>query len=341
MKEQVKQTDYKSLFFFLGFLVSILAVYVALKLNSFNKAYIPLSIFAIIMGLLFEYRRISQKWSNVLYITLGSFVLGFFAMLMGKQEGANLFDKDIIVLPLAFIFFFVLIATVVHEKNIVAHLTEGITLMQSIALIYFLFDAGSWQSKFILLKILATIGGLLSLFVIFFSLSSFELSKKNRFRLSIWSSLIMVILAADNIFHVYLNQPIETTNDFWQASYIGTQYFLLGVASIYIAQNFFMLMDFLPDKGGSSREKYATKVNHLKAKHIARYSRQQIIKSQGVLCVLATSTIFGLNYYFQLVPRSFAIWAMFILFPMIVDFILTDDNLTQTAVFRGKSSTNA
>jgi hypothetical protein len=341
METQIKQTDYKSMFFFLGFLISIFAVYVALKLNSFEKAYIPISMFAIIMGLLFEYRRISQKWSYVLYMTLGSFALGFFAMLAGKEEGANLFDKDIIVLPLAFLFFFVTIAVVVHEKNIIAHLTEGITLMQSIAFIYFILDTGSWQSRFILLKLLVIIAGLLSLFVIFYSLSNFKLSKKSRLRLSIWSSVIMVVLAADNIFHVYLNEPIETSNNFWQASYIGTQYFLLGITSIYIAQNFFMLMDFLPDRGGNSNGKYFNKINHLKAKHVARYSRQQIKKSQGLLCILLTSIIFGLNYYFRFVPRSFAIWSVFILFPMIADFIFNDKNITQTVVLKAESSTNA
>jgi len=329
MKAQIKQADYKSFFFFLGFVVSILAVYVALKLNSYEKAYIPVSMFALIMGLLFEYRRISRNWSYVLYITLGSFVLGFIVLLMGKEEGANLFDKDIIILPLAFLFFFVSIAVVVHEKNIVAHLTEGITLMQSIAMIYFILDTGCLQSRFIPLKLLGILGGLISLTVIFYSLSSFELSKKSRFRLSIWSSVIMVILAADNIFHVYLNEPIEATNDFWQAGYIGTQYFLLGVASIYIAQNFFMLMDFIPGKAPKSWQGYLNHFYHLRGKHIMRYSRQQIKIPQGLLCLLLCSAMFGLNYYFRFVPRSFLIWSVFILFPMIADFIFTEKNTTQ------------
>ena len=57
-----------------------------------------------------------------------------------------------------------------------------------------------------------------------------------------------MLFAVDNIFRVYQNEQIENA-EISHGLYIGLQYFLLGVSSIYIVQNFLMLFGFFPGKG--------------------------------------------------------------------------------------------
>ena len=127
----------------------------------------------------------------------------------------------------------------------------------------------------------------------------------------------MAILASDNIYRLYSGDQIEATQEFHSALFIFGQYFLLGVSSIYIVQNFYMLLEFLPNRNSNYKRDY----KELKKRHIERYSIEQIKKSHALLCVLFTTLIFYLNYYYNLFPRNFVIWSVFLLFPLIIHFI--------------------
>jgi hypothetical protein len=128
----------------------------------------------------------------------------------------------------------------------------------------------------------------------------------------------MVLFAIDNVYRVYQNDQVESTADISHVSYIALQYFLLGISAIYIIQNLLMLIGFLPGNGTLFNAQYFRDVRELKDDHIKRYSDRQVSIGYSFVCALFTSVVFGLNYYFQILPRHLAIWTVFLVFPFLL-----------------------
>lgn len=303
---------------FTGLLVLALTIYIGYRINISGRRLIPISVTAIIAGVIFKGRRLSGKWSTVLLTALGSFVFSFFAFLPEKREHGYNFGNHIEAFPYWFIILFAIFSIAFHGDKVIPKLTEGITLLQSIAIIYWVADYGFIHSNSIWLKSVMIIGLLFSLYSVFHAFTHATLSRTNRLTLSIWSSIIMMLFASDNIYRVYQNEQIENTADITHGLYIGLQFFLLGVSCIYIIQNFIMLMGFLPGRGTFFNARYFRDLKELKIDHIKRYSDRQVSILHSFFCVLFTGKIFGLNYHFQILPRHVAIWSVFVTFPFIL-----------------------
>lgn len=302
----------------IGILVFLLIIFIGFRLMNSNRHLIPISVVAIIAGVFFESRRLSDKWQTVLLIGLASLIFSLLAFLPWKKEIIYNFDGHIEILPYYFIFFFIIFSMVTHKDKIIPKLTEGTTLLQSISVIYWVIDNGFIDTDSFLLKSVMFIGLLFSLYSLFHAFTHSTLTRTSRLTLSIWSSIIMLIFALDNIFRVYQNEDLEYTTEITDGLYIGLKYFLLGISSLYIVQNFFMLIGFLPGKGTFFNSKYFRELKELKNDHIKRYSDQQISIIYSFVCVLFTGTIFCLNYHFHIVPSNIAIWSMFVIFPIII-----------------------
>lgn len=303
---------------FIGLLVLALIIYVGYRISASNRRLIPISVIAIIAGLIFEGKRLSDKWSTVLFTALGSFIFSFFAFLPFKKEHGYNFENHIEAFPYWFIILFAIFSIAFHGDKVIPKLTEGITLLQSIAVIYWVVDYGFIDTSSILLKSVMIIGLLFSLYSVFHAFTHAILSRTSRLTLSIWSSIIMMLFASDNIYRVYQNEQIENTADITHGIYIGLQFFLLGVSCIYIIQNFIMLMGFLPGKGTFFNAQYFRDLKELKSDHIKRYSDRQVSILHSFFCVLFTGIIFALNYHYQILPRHVAIWIVFVTFPFIL-----------------------
>jgi hypothetical protein len=303
--------------FLIGLILIGLTVYIGFRFHISHRRLIPISVLALIAGVIFEGRNLSDNWKIVSLKALGAFVLSFFAFLPGKNESNYNFENHIELWPYVFIIIFLLISIVIHGDKVVQKLTEGITLLQSMAVIYWVVDYGFFNTDSLFLKSLMTIGLLFSLYSVFHAFSHAVLSPTSRLTLSIWSSIILMLFAIDNIFRVYQNQQIEDT-EITQGFIIGLQYFLLGVSSIYIVQNLLMLIGFLPGKGTFFNEQYFRELRQVKAEHINRYSDRQVSILHSSCCVLFTGSVFALNYYYQILPRHTAIWIVFVIFPFVL-----------------------
>jgi hypothetical protein len=303
---------------FIGLLVLGLTIFVQYRISTSGRILIPISVIAIIAGVIFEGKRISDKWSTVLYTALGSFICCYILFLIGKSEGNNDFEGQIEILPYLFIIWFALFTIMNHGDKVIPKLTEGVTLLQSIAVFYWVFDYGFIDIDSLFLKILMVIGLLFSIYSVFHAFTNAILTRRSRLTLSIWSSIIMMLFAFDNICNVYQNEQIENTAEITHGIYIGLQFFLLGVSCIYIIQNFFMLVGFLPGKGTFFNAQYFQQLEELKCDHIDRYSDRQVSILHSFFCVLFTGPIFYLNYYYQFLPRHVAIWIVFVTFPFIL-----------------------
>jgi len=315
-----KKTNNNRLYFILLILISLAAgiAYAVFSLRSSQNTTISISCFALLAGVIYEHKKLCTKWATVIYTVLGAFALSFSAFLPGKREHSYILDTHIVMWPYFFIGFVILISLVINNEKTIARLGEGITLLQSIALIYWIIDYDIEHTSNLLLLILLSIGVIYVLYTLYHAFTYSILSRTSRLHLSIWSSVIMMILAADNIYSIYQNPPIEAVTDGYEKLNVGLQYFLLGTCSIYIAQNVLMILGFLPGKGTFFNAQYFKDVRELKNNHVNRYSKHQVHIFHSVVAVLFASAIFSVNFHYHFFPKNIAIWTVFLAFPLIM-----------------------
>jgi hypothetical protein len=334
-RKKSKGINLKPYFIGIGILLCGYSLYLGYRIFTADKILIPISVFAIIAGLFFEAERVTRSWGTIIGIAILSFFLSFFVFLPG--EGGYFLNRHIEMWPYAFCLFFIVLSITFAGDKVIPKLTEGITLMQSVAIIYWVIDSAFLGFTHIYLIPFIILFGLYFAGLSFYHGFSYDkLKRTTRLRLSIWSSIIMLLLGVENIYSVYQNPAIENTDNLVYALYIAAQFFLLGISSIYIVQNYFMLAEFIPTRERFFNETYYKELNKLKKKHIDRYSQEQVSKLDSLLCVLITGTIYGLNYYFHFVPRNFIIWIVFVLFPIIINLFerLSNHNLQASQASR-------
>ena len=229
-------------------LMLFLIVYLGYRVHASGRRLIPISVLAVIAGVLFEGKRLSGKWTPFLWIAMGSFVFSMLAFLPAKSETSYNFENHIQMFPYWFIILFAIFSIIFYRDKVVPKLTEGITLLQSMAILYWITDYGLLSSTSILLKAIIGVGLLFSFYAVLNAFTHIRLSPTNRLILSVWSSVVMLLFAIENVYGVLQNEQIENTAGLTDGFYIGLQFFLLGVSCIYIIQNVIMVMGFLPGK---------------------------------------------------------------------------------------------
>lgn len=301
-----------------GIFVLLLLLFITYRIYISHRTLIPISIFALIGGAIFQTKRLTKSWGIVLTTSLISFILSFTAFLPGKREHEYNFEKHIEIWPFVFLVFFLILISAFAEEKVTPKLTEGITLMQSMAIIYWIVDFGLLNTQNLFLIFIMVIASFFSIFSIFHAFTNTELTRTNRLTLSIWSTIIYVIFATELIINVFQNEQIENTENITSGLYIALQYFLLGVSSVYIFQSYIMLAGFLPRKGSFFNSLYYKELKELKSDHIKRYSIEQINILHSLFCVIFTGGIFYINYVYKIVPKNIAIWTVFVSFPFIL-----------------------
>ena len=161
------------------------------------------------------------------------------------------------------------------------------------------------------------------LFITFSFYNAFSykpLTSFSRLILSVWSSIVMLVFSIDNIWRVYHYNVVDTTGSWDLILYNFMQYFLLGISSMFIVRNFYMIIGFFPSKEKMFNDDYVDDVDELVELYIERYSDTQVKIKYSIIGFLISTTIFGLNYYFKLMPRTFFIWLSFFIYPLLIAF---------------------
>lgn len=294
-----------------------LTIYIGYRASMSDRKLFSISLIALFTGVLYESFRISENWKKVIGIFALTYILSMVSFLPGKYESTYNFESHIKNLPYFFIFIFALLFGIFHKDRVTAKLTERITLILSISLVYWAIDYGFINFNNWFSISLMTFGFLMSIYSILNALTKIKLSRTNRLTLSIWSSIVMFAFAIDNTIRVFNNPEIENSISLLEGLYIGIQYFLLGVSAVYIMQNFMLLAAFLPSKNGNYKKDLAEN----KKEHIKRFSDEQVNIEHSVFCISFTVIIYGLNYKYQIFPRHTMIWMLLFTFPIISNLI--------------------
>lgn len=299
-----------------GLIGLLLTLYIGYRASISDRKLFSVSLLALFGGLLFESFRVSDNWKTVLSIFVGSYFFSLLNFLPGKREHTYIFENHIESWPYIFIFFYALAFAIFHKDRVTEKLTEGVTLLLSLSLVYWTIDYGFTNYHNWFAYTLLTIAFLLTVFSITNALTNLHLSRTTRLTLSIWSTVIMFAFAVDNIFRVFDNPDIESTY-LADGFYIGLQFFLLGVSAVYVMQNYMLLAAFLPSKHGN----YRRDLKENKKDHIDRFSDEQVLTRHSLFCILYAVTFYGLNYKFQVLPRHTMIWLVFLTFPLFLRLI--------------------
>lgn len=303
----------------LGIIGLLLTLYISYRASISDRNLFSVSLLALFAGLLFESFRVSENWRSVIPIFVGSYLISFVSFLPGKGEHKYVFEDHIESWPYFFILIYALGFALFQKDKVTIKLTGGITLLLSLSLVYWTIDYGFTNYQNWFAYTLLTIAFLLTTFSIVNALTNLHLSKTTRLTLSIWSTVIMVAFAIDNIFNVFDNPDIESAY-LSNGLYIGLQYFLLGVSAVYIMRNYMLLVALLP----SNKENYQHDMKAIKKEHLNRFSAEQVWTGHSWLCILYAVTFYGLNYQYQVLPRHTMIWLVFLTFPLflrVVDFV--------------------
>ena len=248
---------------------------------------------------------------------IGALFFSTLAFIPNKNEHHYDFENHIEMWPYWFIFIFVIISMIYHDKKVIPQLTEGITLLQSISIIYWIIDIGFLNFKNAFVYLLISIGVVFCIISFIHAFSYIKLTRNSRLFLSIWSSIVMIIFAVDHIYRVY-NFDYFIDNKLINEGLNFLQYFLLGVSLIYIFQNAFMLLTYLPDKHNFYGKSHMKEIKNMNKTHIKRYSMNQIKISDSFLALVLTTIVYYLNYVYQLIPRHTLIWSIFWIFPFVI-----------------------
>lgn len=316
MRKKSAGFDLTTIVIVMGIVGLLLTFYIGYLASISNRKLLSGSLIALFAGLLFESTRVSNNWKKVLSIFVGSYFFSLINFLPSKREHIYIFENHIEGWPYLFLFFYTLAFAIFYKDRVTARLNEGITLLLSLSLVYWTIDYGFTNYNKCFSISLLIIISLLTAFSLLHALTNLHLSRTIRLILSIWSTIIMFAFAVDNIFRVFENPDIESTY-LYDGLYIGLQFFLLGVSAIYIVQNYMLLAAFLPSKNGN----YKLDLKENKKIHVDRYSEQQVLTGHSILCVFYVTTIYGLNYKYQALPRHTMIWLVFLTFPMFLELL--------------------
>jgi hypothetical protein len=301
----------------IGIFILTFLGYVVLRTYQSENSLLSIMTIPLILGIVFENKRLSADWKAILLKITISLALSIFAFLPGKTERNYSFEHHIEMWPYFFIFFFVIASVIYHEKKIIPKLTEGITLLQSISIIYWIIDIGFLNFKNLFAYILMAIGLIFCLISFVHAFSYLKLTRNTRLFLSVWSSIIMIIFAIDHIYRVFnFNYFVDykMLNDGLNI----LQYFLLGVSLIYIFQNAMMLLEYFPSRSRCYNKEHMKDIRKMNKTHIDRYSLNQIKISDSLIALIFTSGIYYWNYKYQIMPRHTLIWLVFWLFPLMI-----------------------
>lgn len=308
-----------------GIAIAILPffLFIAYVLYRSEKSVVPLSVFALLAGIFIESKRLSKKWSTVFYKFLTALVLSVFAFLPFSDEINYNIEKHINIWVYVFLSVFLFIAVFYHREKIKLFLSEGVTLNLSVGIIYWLIENEFYNSTSAVIKFGSTFFILVAFFIIINTFLRFTLTPTIRLLLSIWSSIVLMFLALDNILNL-INYQIEDTYFFIDKIVIVIQYFLLGISSIYILLNISMLTDFMPDRSAKTKKEHIDNFNAIKSEHINRYSSNKISKNLAIKCLVIAIVFYFSNYVFQFLPTNAAIWLMFFFLNNLVYFNESD-----------------
>ncbi|OCA79506.1 hypothetical protein BBH99_18700 [Chryseobacterium contaminans] len=302
----------------IGIICLIATIIIAIIAYTHKIEILPTYLAIIFCGILFESYRISKGSKSILYVLLCAYFISLVVFFPNVGKGVYHFEERIKRLPYVLCFSYLIILIASHKKIIIPRLTEGVTLLLSVSFIYWLsgkqlLNFETWDSSIITIVTL-----LFSLISVINGLFLVKLSKLNRLILSIWSTIVVFVIGVDNLMDLMGYVSFDDHNGFSDTFKIAIQYFLFGMSSIYLAQNFFLLLLLVPSKEDKDDILFYENIRD----HYGRYSESQVKRFFSIFCILYCFVLFYLNQKMKILPVNTIIWIVTFTFPVILNIMI-------------------
>ena len=277
---------------------------------------LPFLTIPLICGLITENKRLSEHWTLFVMKLMFAFILSSFLVFIINLDNFNAAEQ-ISNWPYIFIIIFAFISAIFYEKKVTTRITEGVTLLQSIAVVYLIFHAGFFDLSNYFLSAALVVGIIFIAFSLYNAFSSHRLTRKTRLILSIWSSIVMSIFSVVYIYRVY---HFDLFTGIYSIDYFINilQHFLLGVSLIYIIQNLRMVAVYVPSKNSFFDKDHLKRIARMNKLHIERFSGEQVRIKDSLLLGSVSVLVFSANYIFNFLPELTLIWVVFWTAPLLI-----------------------
>lgn len=312
----------KQKYILIGLLIFVLfifaTIYLGYRIVVSDSRIFTIRIFAIAAGLVVESLRIQTKPRTVFYSLIGAYFLSYLSILPGKHERHYSFVEHLHFMPYVFVVIFAIIIFITNYEKIRLQLNEGIVLILHCAFLYYCFENGAitfsnfWGSVFTIFL------GLATLIILLHAFTKIQLTDGFRLILSLWSSIILMIMSISNVYHIVKSGEIEHILNFNEKLLVGLNNFLLGITAIYILENISMLYRFIPEKGSVRSGMYKYDLQRSKDVHINRFSIRQLSPFLALIIIFLTGSWFVANHINHYLPTNLAIWSLLVLLPVIL-----------------------
>ena len=294
-------------------LTIISTIYIGWLSFTANYEVFSIATIALILGVLVESYRISKNLKAVLLQFGATYILSILFSILDIKNLNNNMGQFMINWQIKFLIIYLIISLILYDKKITPKLTEGITLILSISLIYWMLDFGVLNFSSLFYQIISVLAIFFTFFSVIHALLNIKLNKTSRLWLSIWSTIAMLIFSIDNAMAVFDSGKNMKHLNFSHLTIATLQHFFLGISAVYIFSNLLLIAGFLPSKHTRNYRKDLKETMNL---HLNRYSNKQVESLYAILCLLFLMTIFGLNYKYQILPRNIMIWLAITISPI-------------------------
>ena len=267
-------------------------------------------------GLLFESWRITRNRRHVVWTLLAAVYVSLaFTVAHGQRD----FEAPPSLLVFASFLFgsYCLVFAFINYKRIIPRRSEGQTWLLSLCYAYWVLEL--WQADVWAPVAIAVAGvGVFPLLVSgFHAFLPLPLSRWVRIWLSAWCVFVVLALGIDNGIYMFSSLWDWTTPSPLDFLPRMVAFFLLGMSAIYVAHSLMQILEILMPDGTTSRKER----RRVRRRHMLNFSIRQVPAWQSAVCLGYASLVFGLNFYYAVLPRSTIIWLVIVTFPPLIGVV--------------------
>lgn len=298
------------------FLFSLFIIY---SIVTNDHKIIPLSFLAVVLGLVYESYRITHSIEKIKLYAAIAYFISLFAFLPYKNEINYSFDQHLQYWVFGYLICYLLIFITQNRKQTTAFIDYGVSLLFLSSFIYWLFVRNLIHLDHLFTQFLSILLLAYSIFILFHALRSRQFNDLSRFLMSLVTCIIVLILSIDNLVQLFRQGDLSLERAYTDNVLLFSQYFFLGISSLYLFQNLMLLFEFFPNKYGGS---YFSNLKVTYRDHIERMSIQPVSIKKTLFYLTMTVSIYSSNFYYDLLPSNMMIWAVIIVLPVLIDLIL-------------------
>jgi hypothetical protein len=290
-------------------------LYLFFYMYSHEQRLIPFYFISLYIGIFYSSYMLTKQTDSIILCTIIAYYASFLTFIPKLNAEYNL-DSRITTWPYVFLFIYLAIITIQFKNKTMPKISEGLSFLFSISLLYWLYDLNKWSLATAFATPLRLIITLYVGFAVLHAFTQFKLNPVTRFILSLGTSLIVISLAIHNILALYQRGDLLQQTTLLEEMSIAIQYFLLGTSSIFLFMNVMLIIQFLPNK---YTRNYINDLKEVYNDHIERFSQSQLTIFEALLALIITTPLFYLNHHYQWFPATTMIWMIFIILPLIIN----------------------